>query len=68
LGRAEVVEVSLPSGATASDLRRQIALDVPAMAGLAARSALAVNGEFAADTMVLPDDAEVALLPPVSGG
>ena len=41
---------------------------VPALAGLLARCAVAVSGEFAGDEVVLPAGAEVALLPPVSGG
>jgi molybdopterin converting factor small subunit len=32
------------------------------------RSALAVDAEFAGDALVLPAGAEIALLPPVSGG
>jgi molybdopterin converting factor subunit 1 len=65
---ADRVTVSLPAGATVGDLRRRLAVDYPALAGLLARSALAVGGEFAHDTDPLPADAEVALLPPVSGG
>ena len=37
-------------------------------AGLLARSAIAVAGEFAADAAHISEGAEVALLPPVSGG
>jgi len=60
--------IDLPEGATTLDLRRQILARVPSLAGLLERSALAVNGEFAADSLVLPPRAEIALLPPVSGG
>jgi molybdopterin converting factor subunit 1 len=62
------VTVPLPEGATVSDLRRELARVFPALAGLLERSALAVNDEFAADSLTLPPSAEVALLPPVSGG
>ena len=31
-------------------------------------TALAVNDEFAGDALPVPDRAEIALLPPVSGG
>ena len=62
------VTVTLPDGATAADLRRQLVVDYPALHGLLERSALAVNDEFAADDLPLPRRAEVALLPPVSGG
>ena len=60
--------LELPDGATIADLRRRIAADYPALAGLLARSALAVDKDFAADSQVLSANAEVALLPPVSGG
>lgn len=62
------VAVSLPEGASVGDLRRRLATDYPALAGLLERSALAVNDEFADDALTLPRDAEIALLPPVSGG
>lgn len=60
--------LDLPASATVAELRRRLAQKVPALAGLLERSALAVEGEFAPDSLVLPDHAEIALLPPVSGG
>ena len=54
--------------ATVADLRRRLALDHPPLAGLLPRCAVAVDGEFAQDSLPLADGAEVALLPPVSGG
>lgn len=68
LAGADVIEVELPAGATVGDLRQRLALAYPALAGLLARSALGVNDEFADDTLTLPMNAEVAVLPPVSGG
>jgi molybdopterin converting factor subunit 1 len=68
LAGSNAVLVPLPEQATVADLRRGLAEAVPALAPLLARSALAVNQEFAADAQALPLDAEVALLPPVSGG
>jgi molybdopterin converting factor small subunit len=38
------------------------------LSSLLARSAVAVNNEFAEEEERLPRDAEIALLPPVSGG
>ena len=55
-------------GATVADLRRRLAADYPALAALLEHSAMAVENEFAADSRVLPPDAEIVLLPPVSGG
>lgn len=68
LAGAAVVKVELPAAATVGDLRRQLAETYPRLVELLARSALAVNNEFADDALSLPVNAEVALLPPVSGG
>jgi molybdopterin converting factor subunit 1 len=65
---ADLITVDVPEGATVADLRRRLAALYPALAGLLERSALAVNDEFADEAMTLPARAEVALLPPVSGG
>ena len=68
LAGADHIDVVLPVGATVSDLRQRLAQEFPALAALLQRSAIAVNDEFADDATPLPPDAEVALLPPVSGG
>jgi molybdopterin converting factor subunit 1 len=68
LAGVDTFTFELPSGATVAVLRRRISEDYPALAGLLARSAIAVNNEFAPDSLVLTANAEVALLPPVSGG
>ena len=68
LAGADSVVVELPDGATAADLRRRLVDMHPNLAGLATKSAVAVNAEFAEDRCVLREDDEIALLPPVSGG
>jgi molybdopterin converting factor subunit 1 len=68
LAGVEAFALELPDGATVGELRRRIAADYPALAGLLARSALAVDNDFAEDSHVLSANAEIALLPPVSGG
>jgi molybdopterin converting factor subunit 1 len=68
LAGADVVRVELPDGATVADLRRCLAADYPVLAGLLERSALAVDDDFAEGSRVLLANAEIALLPPVSGG
>jgi molybdopterin synthase catalytic subunit len=65
---AEAVTVDLPMDATVALLRQHIEQAYPSVTGLIRRSAVAINGEFALDSALLPDDAEIALLPPVSGG
>jgi molybdopterin converting factor subunit 1 len=68
LAGAARVTVRLGAGATVGDLRRRLAAEHRELADLLSRSALAVNHEFAEDTLTVPHAAEVALLPPVSGG
>lgn len=68
LAGADRVTVDLSDGATVAELRRHLADRFPRLAGLLEHSAIAVNGEFAHDAMSIAVDAEVALLPPVSGG
>lgn len=68
LAGTDAATLELEPGATVADLRRRLADAHPSLAGLLARSALAVDNEFADEAAPLPPGAEVALLPPVSGG
>ncbi len=68
LAGTESVFMELPDGATVAELRRKLAEEHPHLANLAARSAFAVDDEFAEETTKLTPDDEIALLPPVSGG
>ena len=68
LAGARSITLEVPEGATVAELRRRLAAAQPALAALLERSALAVNGEFAEDDKALSPAAEIALLPPVSGG
>ena len=60
--------INVEIAATVGDLRRQLVQRYPQIAGLLEKSAFAVNDEFADDAASIPTGAEVALLPPVSGG
>jgi molybdopterin converting factor subunit 1 len=62
------VEIDLPPAATVADLRRALRGRYPVLVSLLEKSALAVDNEFAGDDAPVPPTAEVALLPPVSGG
>jgi sulfur-carrier protein len=68
LAGADTVSVDVPAHATVAELRERLASAYPALKSLLGRSALAVNDEFAGDATILPPNAELALLPPVSGG
>lgn len=63
---ARILELPDPPPAAVGDLRRAAAV---VHAGLRERVfRVAVNGRYAEDTEPLPLNAEVAFLPPVSGG
>ncbi len=60
--------LELPEGSRIADARAAIARAHPALEPLWPHLALAVNGVLARDEMPLGPGAELALLPPVSGG
>ncbi|MEO8274595.1 MAG: MoaD/ThiS family protein [Thermoanaerobaculia bacterium] len=67
IGSAER-EWELASDLSVAELRQRLALDYPAIAPLLPRIAIAIDGALVHSSMVVRDGAEVALLPPVSGG
>jgi len=66
-GRADVA-LALPPGARVGDALDALERAHPELAALRAHLAVAVNGALARDGDAVPDGAELALLPPVSGG
>lgn len=64
----ESIEVEVPAGATVRQLRGALVEQFPALADVIAHARLAVNNDYAADNMTIPAAAEVAIIPPVSGG
>jgi molybdopterin converting factor subunit 1 len=68
LAGADIVKVDVADGGTVGDLRKCLSKSYPKLSNLLQHSALAVDNEYAADSLPLPAGAEVALLPPVSGG
>jgi molybdopterin synthase catalytic subunit len=67
LGAGEM-DLDLPEGSRVADLRERLDRDHPALAPLWPRLAVAVDGRVVPFDEPIPDGAEVALLPPVSGG
>ena len=61
-------DLDLPPGATVADLRDRLLADFPPLVRLWPRLAVAIDGRLARPEEEIPDGAEVALLPPVSGG
>lgn len=61
-------DVELPAGADVEALLAALLAEAPALGGHLDHLGTAVDGELAPRATVLADGAEVALLPPVSGG
>lgn len=62
------IEVELPDRATIGQLRRRLADEMPELRQVLQRAMFAVDRQYAADTNEVPPDAEIACIPPVSGG
>lgn len=62
------VEVTTEDVATVGTLRRCLGEQYPALRPWLSRMMIAVNAEYADDAQVLTPGAEVAGIPPVSGG
>jgi molybdopterin converting factor small subunit len=56
------------SGGTVADLRRAVGMAWPAIGPLLERSAVVVAGRYAVDDTGIVVGADVAIIPPVSGG
>lgn len=61
-------DLELPDGATVASLKSKVSSLFPGVADLLAHSLVSVNQNYAFDDDPIPDRAEVALFPPVSGG
>jgi sulfur-carrier protein len=68
LAGREAVELELGESPTVADLRRELAQVVPALASIIGHLQFAINADYASDSMPIPSAADVACIPPVSGG
>jgi len=64
----DVLTVELPAGATVAELRAALSVQTPQLAGLLRQALFAVGVEYATEATVLTVGADVACIPPVSGG
>ena len=55
-------------GGSVADLRAALEAEYPAIGSLLARSAVAIGNRYATDEADVPAAADVAIIPPVSGG
>ena len=68
LAGRETIAVSLAAPATVGQLRQALGEQFPALAPVLPHVMFAVNAEYADDQAVIPPGAQVACIPPVSGG
>jgi len=62
------VELELPAGATIGQLRGRLAGEFPQLSGLVGQAMFAVDTEYVRDSHEIRPGADVACIPPVSGG
>jgi len=60
--------VDLAEGSTVADLKAALARACPALAPLLPTLRIAIDSEYAPDDRPIPPGAELAAIPPVSGG
>jgi len=64
----KIIQVELPPGSRVRDLKREIARRYPEAAETIAGMLASVNKVFSDDSTEIPDQAEVAFFPYVTGG
>lgn len=65
----KTLEIELPSGSSVSELKLLVAERFPQVEPALVDTVLvSINREYADEEQIIPDNAEVALFPPVSGG
>jgi len=68
LAGADKVDVAVSEPCTVAELRQALAAQVPALAKLLPGVLFAIGSEYVADNAIVPAKADVACIPPVSGG
>ena len=68
LAGCDRVTVELADCANVADLRNGLAIAIPGLAPLLPQIMFAVNSDYASDTTPIPPGADIACIPPVSGG
>ena len=62
------MELEIKEGSTVGELKEILVTSIPALEASLHHTLLSINREFAFDDEVIPEGAEIALFPPVSGG
>ena len=64
---SSLVEVEIPEGSSATDLKTKLETTYPAIKKLKSLL-IAINEEYGDDDYILQEKDDIALIPPVSGG
>ncbi|GAB4446454.1 MAG: hypothetical protein OHK0041_05260 [Anaerolineales bacterium] len=62
------LELEIPKGMTVRGLKEKLAAEYPNLGESMKSVLITINREYAFDEAVIPQNAEMALFPPVSGG
>ena len=62
------VEMQIPPETNVTGFKAILIQKYPALAGLEGHMLVAINHEYVFDGAIIPERAEIALFPPVSGG
>ena len=65
---SKATEMEISSGTTIQALTDLLVLKNPRLEKVKDSIMAAINREYAADDQIIPEDADIALFPPVSGG
>ncbi len=66
--KTRMVELQVPPGATIAELKTLLIQQYPGLGGLMEHCLAAINHDYKFDETVIPEQAEIAFFPPVSGG
>ena len=66
--KTEFLELSFPDNPTGKDILVELGNRFPDIKGTLEKSAIAANETYLSPSEIIPDNAEIAIIPPVSGG
>ena len=62
------IMIEIPPEITIADLKEQLIQDYPGLSRYMSAIIVSINHEFAENDEIIPNEAEIAIFPPVSGG
>lgn len=65
---AKSMDLDIPTDLTVQGLKDKISTEVPSLKESMSSVIITINREYAFDDAVIPQNAELAMFPPVSGG